>query len=231
METESDSSICSRCKLLEAEIAGLKATLAEQGKLIKELSAKLDAALRAKKRQAAPFRKSNSQKKPKEKHKKPGRAAEHPAANRPEPTPDQIHRTIEVPVDQCPDCRVALEDIYTQVQYQSDSPSTNNYAERSLRGAVLLRKVGCCNRTERGVQAFETLSSLLATFQKRGMDFTEWLKHRLSVTGPQEIPPQLLPANCPTLIVVNPHSDQDPPSDEQKPPLRLTTSGDCASQH
>lgn len=48
-------------------------------------------------------------------------------------------------------------------------PSTNNYAERFLRGAVLLRKVGCCNRSDRGVQTFETLSSLLATLRKRGL--------------------------------------------------------------
>jgi hypothetical protein len=120
METEFVSTSCSRCRLLEAEIADLKTTLSDQAKSIKELSTKLDAALRAKKRQAAPFRKSKSQKKPKDEHKKPGRAAEHPAANRPEPTPDEIHRTIEVPVDQCPDCRVALKETYSSLSSGSD---------------------------------------------------------------------------------------------------------------
>ncbi len=47
-------------------------------------------------------------------------------------------------------------------------PATNNYAEGTLRFAVLLRKVGCCNRSVRGVRTFEILSSLLATFQRRG---------------------------------------------------------------
>ena len=472
METESAATTCSRCKLLEAEVAALKKLVAEQAETIRDLSAKFDAAIRARKRQAAPFRKSKSQKKPEQEHKKSGRPAEHPVANRPEPTPDQINQTIDVRVDHCPDCCVALENLHTEVQYQTDIPeikptihkfviqvghcpccgkrvqgahpeqtsqavgaanqtigpnalgvaselkyrlgmpfrkisaffqsafnltispgtivratqrvaqksaclisilkmqlphqkvvyvdetgwwlggdrrylhvfctedmvlfkvadrskntalemlgsdfantlscdgyagydvfstarcnahplrrvrdlmeaypkkyadlqaiynllsagmhlsktrieilpsdyarqvrehvmelevwisehradprtevtrlakhldkyslefnkhlfdsqipSTNNYAERSLRGAVLLRKVGCCNRTDRGVQAFEILSSVLATFQKRAIDFTEWLKHRFAITGPQFIPPQLLPANFPRIIL------------------------------
>ncbi len=67
--------------------------------------------------------------------------------------------------------------------FDSEIPSTNNYAERTLRGAELLRKVGCCNRTEAGVKAFEILSSLWATFEKRGMHFTEWIKNRLTGLG------------------------------------------------
>ena len=72
--------------------------------------------------------------------------------------------------------------------FDSEIPSTHNYAERTLRGAVLLRKVGCCNRTETGVKAFEILSSLWATFEKRGLHFTEWIKDRLTGFGPKHVP-------------------------------------------
>lgn len=87
--------------------------------------------------------------------------------------------------------------------FDSEIPSTNNYAERTLRGAVLLRKVGCCNRTETGVKAFEILSSLWATFEKRGMHFTEWIKERLKGLGPKYVPAGLLPADFPYKIQLN----------------------------
>ena len=54
METETVASTCSRCKLLEAEVAALKIVVDEQAKSINDLLAKFDAAMRASKRQAAP---------------------------------------------------------------------------------------------------------------------------------------------------------------------------------
>lgn len=72
-------------------------------------------------------------------------------------------------------------------------PATNNYGEGVLRFAVLLRKVGCCNRTETGVFTFEVLSSLLATFEKRGKDFIGWAKELLCGSSPKYVPPDLLP--------------------------------------
>lgn len=74
-------------------------------------------------------------------------------------------------------------------------PATNNQGESTLRFAVLLRKIGCCNRTPRGVQTFEVLSSLLATFRKRGLDFTRWAIQFLQGAGPKYVPPDLLPAD------------------------------------
>jgi len=78
-------------------------------------------------------------------------------------------------------------------------PATNNFAESMLRFAVLLRKVGCCNRTERGVRAMEILSSLLATFRRRRKNFLEWAME-LQRMGPQYVPPDLLPPNFPWRI-------------------------------
>ena len=79
-------------------------------------------------------------------------------------------------------------------------PATNNFAEGLLRFAVVLRKVGCCNRTELGVRTFETLSSLLATFRRRGLSFVDWVLEFLQGAGPKYVPPDLLPPNFDTPI-------------------------------
>jgi len=53
---------------------------------------------------------------------------------------------------------------------------TNNRAERSLRDpGVIARKVSCGNKTERGKEAWEVLTSLVATCQQRAQDFVSWL--------------------------------------------------------
>ena len=72
-------------------------------------------------------------------------------------------------------------------------PPTNNYAEQTLRTAVLLRKVGCCNRSTKGITTFENLTSLFATFAKRGKNFKDWIKGRLIGPGPKYVPQLLLP--------------------------------------
>lgn len=81
-------------------------------------------------------------------------------------------------------------------------PATNNLGESTLRFAVLLRKVGCCNRTRRGVETFEVLSSLLATFRKRGLDFTTWVIDFLQGSSPKYVPPDLLPAGFSSRIIL-----------------------------
>lgn len=65
-----------------------------------------------------------------------------------------------------------------------DDPSleaTNNRAERSLRPAVIARKLSCGNKTERGKQTWEILTSLAATCQQRGQDFIEYLRPMLTL--------------------------------------------------
>jgi hypothetical protein len=52
---------------------------------------------------------------------------------------------------------------------------TNNRAERSLRPAVIARKLSCGNRTESGKLAWERLTSLATTCRQRGVDFASWL--------------------------------------------------------
>lgn len=85
-----------------------------------------------------------------------------------------------------------------------DIPATNNFAEGLLRFAVVIRKIGCCNRSQRGVNTFEILASLLATFRRRGLDFVDWAIKFLHGSGPKYVPPELLPPNCDLNIILNP---------------------------
>jgi transposase len=92
------------------------------------------------------------------------------------------------------------------VRYLDDPkiPATNNFAEGLIRFAVVLRKIGCCNRTERGVRTFEVLSSLLATFRRRGIDFAAWVIDFLTGSGPKYVPPDLLPPGFTSKILLTP---------------------------
>jgi hypothetical protein len=60
---------------------------------------------------------------------------------------------------------------------------TNNRAERSLRPAVIARKLSCGNRTERGRDAWQTLTSLAATCDQRSHDFASWLARCLPLAA------------------------------------------------
>ena len=92
---------------------------------------------------------------------------------------------------------------FTKHLHDRQIPPTNNYAEQTLRTAVLLRKVGCCNRSEKGIATFENLTSLFATFAKRGKDFKDWIKERLIGPGPKHVPKLLLPADFLSQIQLN----------------------------
>lgn len=58
---------------------------------------------------------------------------------------------------------------------------TNNRAERDLRPAVMQRKTGCGNRTERGKETWERLRSLVVTAAKSGDDLLATLAARLQL--------------------------------------------------
>lgn len=65
-------------------------------------------------------------------------------------------------------------------------PPTNNLAERELRGAVVTRKIGGCNRSEPHAHAHAVLSSLAQTAHRRGETLTphvmRWMQP--STAGP-----------------------------------------------
>ncbi len=56
---------------------------------------------------------------------------------------------------------------------------TNNRAERALRPAVIARKLSCGNRTERGRDAWQILTSLAVSCQQRDLDFANYLAPKL----------------------------------------------------
>ena len=61
--------------------------------------------------------------------------------------------------------------------------ATNNRAERSLRPAVIARKLSCGNKTERGKRTWETLASLAASCCQQGRDFVEYLQPHLTLVN------------------------------------------------
>src|SRR5215218_9567343 len=72
---------------------------------VQRLKADLEQSRRAGKRQAAPFSKGL----PKADPKRPGRKPGHPPSHRPAPPPEQVDRTIEVPLPpECPGCHATL---------------------------------------------------------------------------------------------------------------------------
>ena len=54
-------------------------------------------------------------------------------------------------------------------------PPTNNAGERSLRPAVIVRKVSQCSKTGRGAKTFSAFCSVIRTAMKQGKDPVEWL--------------------------------------------------------
>jgi len=67
--------------------------------------------------------------------------------------------------------------------------ATNNRAERGVRPAVIARKIGGCNKTERGAETHAILSSILVTAKQQGGNTLEYLSRVLTSPGP---PPPLL---------------------------------------
>ena len=59
--------------------------------------------------------------------------------------------------------------------YDLSVEPTNNRAERSLRPAVISRKISCGNKTDRGRMTWQVLASLSATCVQRGNDFVDYL--------------------------------------------------------
>ena len=66
-------------------------------------------------------------------------------------------------------------------------PATNNRAERSLRPAVVRRKLSCGNRTSRGAEAFERMASVLETCAKQGRSVLDYLTATMSL-GMEPLP-------------------------------------------
>ncbi len=85
--------------------------------------------------------------------------------------------------------RKHVDHIFTFLDYD-DVPFENNFAERQIRPAVILRKNSQCNRSERGAATQAVLMSVYRTLRLRGLNPTKTLTNALKTyltTG--QLPP------------------------------------------
>jgi transposase len=110
-----DEPACPGCRALTNEVAALRAQVAD-------LTRRLDEALRAGKRQSAPFSKRPPTPQPKPPGRKAGAAhGEH--GHRPPPPADQIDEVHESRLpDRCPGCGGAVVETEVVAQFQTDIP-------------------------------------------------------------------------------------------------------------
>jgi transposase len=156
----------------DRRIAGLESQVEQLTVQVRQLTAQLHEALRASKRQAAPFSKGP----PKADPKPPGRKAGPdygPKAHRSIPTapPDEIH---DAPLpDTCPDCGGPTVEDETAEQYQTEIP----------RQPIIRRfdiHIGHCTRCQRRVQGrhpLQTSDALGAAASQLGPDAQAAIVH------------------------------------------------------
>jgi transposase len=110
-----DELACPGCRALMAEVAALRAQ-------VSDLTRRLEEALRAGKRQAAPFAKRPPKPYPKPPGRKAGDAhGKH--GHRPPPPPDQIDELHEARLpDRCPGCGGVVAETDVVAQFQTDIP-------------------------------------------------------------------------------------------------------------
>jgi transposase len=148
---------------------------------VERLKKQLEEAKRAGKRQAAPFSKGP----PKPDPKRPGREPGHPPNHRPAPPPEQVDRTIEVPLpENCPECHAPLDEapITVHDQYQIDLPEPKPIITRFR---VPVTRCPACYRRIQGrhpEQTSDALGAAAVQYGPRLLGFAADLKHRLGVS-------------------------------------------------
>ena len=146
---------------------------------VERLKTELEQFRRAGKRQAAPFSKGA----PKADPKRPGREPGHPLSRRPAQPPEQVDRTVEVPLPpECPECHTPLDaPVTVRDQYQIDLPEPRQIIIRFR--VPVTRCPACCRRVQ-GRHPDQTSDALGAAVQygPRLLGFAADLKHRLGVS-------------------------------------------------
>jgi transposase len=148
---------------------------------VERLKAELEQSRRGGKRQAAPFSKGL----PKPDPKRPGRKPGHPSSHRAAPPPEQVDRTIEVPMPpECPGCQATLAEaaVVFHDQYQIDLPQPKPVVTRFR---VPVARCPSCRRRVQGrhpEQTSDALGSAAVQYGPRLLGLAADLKHRLGVS-------------------------------------------------
>ena len=131
-----------------------------------ELTRKLEDALRAGKRQAAPFRKGPPKPDPKTPGRKPGEAhGKH--GHRPPPPPDQVSEIHEANLpDDCPHCHGQLVETEIVEQFQTDIP--RKPIIRKFR--IHVGHCSCCGQRAQGRHPLQTSDAIGAAASQIGPD-------------------------------------------------------------
>ena len=154
-----DDSTCPGCQALRVRVAQVEAQLAE-------LARRLEDALRAGKRQAAPFRKGP----PKSKPRTPGRKAgtdhgDH--GHRPLPDADHVSECHDAPLPEaCPHCQGTLVETGTAEQFQTEIPRQSVIRQFT----VHVGQCRQCGRRVQGRHALQTSDALGAAASQVGPD-------------------------------------------------------------
>ena len=154
-----DEPACPGCRVLLNRVAELEA-------LVAELNRKLDDALRAGKRRAAPFRKGPPEPDPKPPGRKSG-DAHGTHGHRPPPPPGQIAERHEANLpDACPHCRGPLVETEVAEQFQTEIPRRPIY--RTFR--VHVGHCTTCGKRTQGRHPLQTSDALGAAASQIGAD-------------------------------------------------------------
>ena len=144
--------VCPTCEALRRRVAELEAQLAE--------------ALRAGKRQAAPFAKGPPQPQPKKPGRKPG-ADYGRQGHRPPPPPAHVEEVHEAPLpDACPDCGGPIAETDVRQQYQVEIPRRPIHRQFN----VHVGRCRCCARRVQGRHPLQTSDALGAAASQLGPD-------------------------------------------------------------
>src|SRR5262245_44382392 len=153
-----DEPACPGCRDLTTRVTELEARVAELTRLLEE-------AVRAAKRQAAPFRKGPPKPDPKRPGRKSGDAHGH-HAHRPAPS-GPINECHEAPLpERCPHCNGPLVETGTDEQFHTEIPRTPLI--RQFR--IHVGHCGSCGRHTRGRHPLQTSDALGAARSQLGPD-------------------------------------------------------------
>jgi transposase len=159
-----DAIRCQGCLERDQRIVQLERRVAELEAQVARLTSQLEEAVRAGKRQAAPFSKGP----PKPVPKKPGRkAGEDYGIKAHRQPPEQIDEILEAPLpDACPDCGGPIEESEIQQQYQTEIIRKALHRQFN----VHIGTCRCCRKRVQGRHELQTSDALGAAASQLGPD-------------------------------------------------------------